>query len=69
MLLFSSPNCRRLPALLALWGGLSIGSFAQAEDFTVSYNAGDSIVLELSNIDDYITVTGPGVSTTSITTP
>ena len=64
-----SPNCRHLPTLLALWGGLSIGSFTQAEDFTVSYNPGDSVVLELSNIDDYINVTGPGVSSTNITSP
>ena len=66
---FPSPNCGRLPTLLAFWGGLTIGSYTWAEDFTVSYNPGDSVVLELSNIDDYINVTGPGVSTTDIMSP
>ena len=69
MHLFPSVSGRRFLILLALWGVLSIGSFTQAEGFTVAYTPGNSVVLELSNIDDYINVTGPGVSTTNILSP
>ena len=53
-----------------VFGGLLslLATPALADEFNVSYQIGDAVVLELWNIDDYVLVEGPSVDEASIVT-
>ena len=53
-----------------VFGGLLslLATPAFADEFNVSYQIGDAVVLELWNIDDYVLVEGPSVDESSIVT-